>query len=354
MLFVILLFAAFALYRSIRTRQADGRSANGQRVGFAVILFLLICPTLSSFARVFTTPTVKAAYTKCDQSEATAYWEAPPVTYTSVKKYTTAVTRSTDQSLQAVSKIKKLMQQADANPMSLPDNWCQDMMQQFATIRHTYHTLSVITPPLDSRVVHDEYVAAAKLCYESVGHSLAALRTDNQEEANTAVTFTNNCIAKYKDIKFGKLVDSDAPHRYTTNAGHFALRYDPGIWRSGTDPDNPDIEMALRHASGDAFVMVIAENLQIPVDELATAVVENMRTVSPDVRVINQTTMTINGNQFIALQFDATIEGIKLRYYGYVYSGPEGSLQVLGGALESKFDEYKPMLDEVLTGIEIL
>ncbi|HET8648134.1 MAG TPA: hypothetical protein VFO85_21740 [Vicinamibacteria bacterium] len=131
--------------------------------------------------------------------------------------------------------------------------------------------------------------------------------------------------------------------------GGMTLFIDPGKWK--LTPSEDPTKMSFRHASGEAYGMVVAERLAIPLPRLKEIAISNARDAAPDVRVTFEEPRRVNEVDVLAMQMEGTIQGIPFTYYGYYFSGPQGSLQLLTYTGSNLFAEYKPEFEDFLNGL---
>ena len=99
--------------------------------------------------------------------------------------------------------------------------------------------------------------------------------------------------------------------------------------------------------------MLIAERLSIPTETLKKIALANAKEAAPDVRVISEEKRTLNGKEILCLKMIGTMQNIPFIYYGYYYSGSEGSLQVVTYTVQNLFDEFKSDFEDFLNGTQI-
>ena len=119
-----------------------------------------------------------------------------------------------------------------------------------------------------------------------------------------------------------------ATERVDLLRGAMAIYVDPAKWKK--QPDTEDVtKTTFHHASGEAYGMIVAERLAIPLQRLKEIAITNARAAAPDAKVVFEETRHVNDVDVVVMQMEGTIQGIAFTYYGYYYSGPQGSLQVL-------------------------
>jgi hypothetical protein len=142
---------------------------------------------------------------------------------------------------------------------------------------------------------------------------------------------------------------SAATERIELLRGGMALFIDPGKWRQ-TPSDDPT-KIGFRHASGEAFGMVVAERLAIPLPRLKEIAVRNAREAAPDIKVTMEEPRRVNDVDVLAMQMEGHIQGIPFTYFGYYFSGPQGSVQLLTYTGSNLFSEYRPEFEDFLNGL---
>jgi hypothetical protein len=131
--------------------------------------------------------------------------------------------------------------------------------------------------------------------------------------------------------------------------GGMTLFVDPGKWKR--TPSEDPTRISFRHSTGEAYGMVVAERLAIPLPRLKEIAVSNAREAAPDVRVTFEEPRRVNQMDVLAMQMEGTIQGVPFTYYGYYFSGPQGSVQLLTYTGSNLFAEYKPEFEDFLNGL---
>jgi len=139
---------------------------------------------------------------------------------------------------------------------------------------------------------------------------------------------------------------------YKTPRGSFGIWYDNTKWLLKREPDESGrIEFKLRR--GDAYALILIEEISIPLATLKEAALENAKAAAPDARIIFEETRTVNKQDVLCMKIDGTVKGIPFRYYGYYYGGKQGSLQLLTFTGQEIFSKYEQDLTDFLNGLEI-
>jgi hypothetical protein len=130
--------------------------------------------------------------------------------------------------------------------------------------------------------------------------------------------------------------------------GAFELTYDPAKWKP-QPIDEPNI-VQLAHVSGDAYLKVIAERLEIDPGQLAEVALSNAKSTSPDVRIVTESWRTVNGLRTLVVRLDGTTSGIRFSFYNQMYSDASGTVQLAGWTGSNLFEEYRRDFLELFAG----
>jgi hypothetical protein len=144
---------------------------------------------------------------------------------------------------------------------------------------------------------------------------------------------------------------SEATTGLRSKKGFFELWINPNKWRMQETSDNPDAEFYLSHASGDAYAMVIAERISMPISSLKNLALANAKKAGPDAEVVFQEERVVNGTKVHHMRIDVTMQGISFSFYGYYWTGQAGSLQVVAFTGRSLLEEFKEEFANLLAGL---
>jgi hypothetical protein len=132
--------------------------------------------------------------------------------------------------------------------------------------------------------------------------------------------------------------------------GKAALAYDPKKWRKDESDENN--VTALVHSTGDGYAKIIAERIEMPLDAMRKVAISNARDAAPDMEVVRDEMRRVNGVDVLCLEMRGQVEGIPIVYFGYYYTGKEGSIQLLTYTGQNLIDEYQKDFEELLAGFE--
>jgi len=135
--------------------------------------------------------------------------------------------------------------------------------------------------------------------------------------------------------------------------GTYGIWINESKWQVSKEPDNEAAEFEINHASGDAFAMVIAERLTMPLESLREIAIENAKGAAPDAEVVFEEKRTVNGAEVLFMQINGTIMSIPFTYYSYYYAGKAGSMQVITYTGQSLLEEFKDDFEDFLNGFVV-
>lgn len=163
-------------------------------------------------------------------------------------------------------------------------------------------------------------------------------------DQNLAISLNPNTFTKSSASTF-KLVSN----RTGTN-----IYLNPKIWKFEKQKQGEMIEYLLTEKGGDAaYCMIISEKAEVPLSSLRNIAMLNAKKASVDVAIVKEEYRMVNGNKILCLQFSATVQQMKFMYYGYYYSSPKGTIQVISYTFANLFEQKKAVLEDLLNGLVI-
>ncbi|MGL1887348.1 MAG: hypothetical protein OCD76_12615 [Reichenbachiella sp.] len=156
----------------------------------------------------------------------------------------------------------------------------------------------------------------------------------------------------YNDQTFTK--PKSATKKVNGKENHYAIWYNEKNWkRIPTGELNPEADLTFKYVKGDAYVMVIHEELEIELENLVDIALENALSVAPDMVVTKKEYRNVNGQELIFMQMDGTTQGMKISYYSYYSSNESGSTQFHTFTGQNLLSKYKKDMDSILNGFVI-
>ena len=165
-------------------------------------------------------------------------------------------------------------------------------------------------------------------------------------------------IKKSWDIKLDTIIahkSSDSNFLVKGNKINYGIWLNPKKWKfSKNETDNSPSEYNFVLIGQDAYAIIIAERIEIPLNTLKDIALKNAKKASPDAKIVSEDVRKINGLIVNCMEFEGTISGIKFSYFNYYYSGPAGSIQFISYTSNNLFDNYKKEFEILLNGLVIL
>lgn len=171
------------------------------------------------------------------------------------------------------------------------------------------------------------------------------LNADGTWEYITDKTKDKGDITEFKTPKTSKTLIKGKKEMY-------GVWYNKDKWSIVKD-DNADADLSFKHIDGDAYAMVIAERIPLPIEKLKEIALENARAVAPDAEIIEEKEIIVNGQNIVHMKMQGTIEGINFVYYGYYYASKIGSIQFLAYTSSNLLEDYEQDFQDLLNGFVI-
>jgi hypothetical protein len=143
----------------------------------------------------------------------------------------------------------------------------------------------------------------------------------------------------------------DASFLMQSKRAKFGVYFNNKKWTVEKGNEGEDREYMFQRKGKDAYVMIISERIEIPIDKFSVIALENAKDAAPDAKVVKQEYRTVNGNRVLCLQLSGTMHGIKFAYFGYYISNESGTVQLVGFTAQSLFKEYQAEIEEFLNGL---
>lgn len=145
---------------------------------------------------------------------------------------------------------------------------------------------------------------------------------------------------------------ASATKLFKSDRGAFGLWYDVAKWQLNTKSDEPGrTEFNLRR--GDGYGVVIVEELEIPLPSLKKIALDNVKDSDPNAKIVFEETRVVNGKDVLCMKIEGTMEQIPFKFYGYYYSGKQGTIQLLAFTGQVLFEKYERDFLDFLNGLEI-
>jgi hypothetical protein len=150
-------------------------------------------------------------------------------------------------------------------------------------------------------------------------------------------------------LKFEKPVDSTFLLKSTKNNSAFWINTD--TWTIKKPEKNTAREYQFQLNGKDLYGMAITEEIEIPIESLVDIALANARSAAPDARIVMKEYRVVNGRKVLYMEINGKIMGIDFTYFGYYYSNPSGTTQLITYTATKTVDKYKSEAIELLNGL---
>jgi hypothetical protein len=199
----------------------------------------------------------------------------------------------------------------------------------FCNFFNVYSQISAITGSGDEVVLYDDGT------WEYV---------EEVEELDEEIPFDETPVFKPKDASF--LVKSERVP--------VGIWLNPKKWTFRKAVSNPAAEFEFQLRNDDLHAMMLTEKIEIPLTSLRSIAITNAKSIAPDIRIVKEEYLMINGNKVLSLIMKGSTQGIKFIYHGYYYSNTSGTVQMVTFTAQSLFDELSEEMKNMLNGFVVL
>lgn len=128
-----------------------------------------------------------------------------------------------------------------------------------------------------------------------------------------------------------------------------ALWIEPAQWSfKRMDTDH---EYRFQHKGGAVYASLITEVLQLPLEMMLEAGLENARQAAPDARVVERELREVNGQKVGMQLIRGTMKGLDVVYFSYAFSDASGSTQAVAWTTANAFAQHRPAMEKWLNGL---
>jgi hypothetical protein len=145
--------------------------------------------------------------------------------------------------------------------------------------------------------------------------------------------------------------DAPAVAQIQLNGGSATVSYDSRKWGK-LEKDKKGI-ISLDRLNGDGYAAIIAERVGVPTGVAIEDLLEELRTLHPDLAVLSRETRTVSGHEVCCLKYSTRVKDLDMIVYAYCFGGLAGTLQIRTCTTAATFNECEPDFTELLNGLEI-
>jgi len=148
-------------------------------------------------------------------------------------------------------------------------------------------------------------------------------------------------------------VPSSANKVAKSSMGFYEFHYDSRKWkRIPAGSLNEDAEMAFQHTEKDIYCMIIAEELEIGLENIFNIALSNMEeNTGAEVEVMEAQLKNVNGTEMIRGVVDMNLSGMNLVFDSYYSSTEDGTIQLTVWTGHNLFDRYEDIIEDLHNGL---
>jgi hypothetical protein len=124
----------------------------------------------------------------------------------------------------------------------------------------------------------------------------------------------------------------------------------PKEWKFNKPIDEDDGEYEFNLKGEDLYGKLIAEKIEIPLENLREIILQNAKNVAPDTKIVNQEYRIVNGKKVMMVEMNGTLNGINFSYKGYYYSNFNGTVQIILYTSKNLIEHYDDKIATFLNG----
>lgn len=146
---------------------------------------------------------------------------------------------------------------------------------------------------------------------------------------------------------------AEATFQLKSKKNQFSYWLNPKKWEVKSKLTHDAAEFQLEWKGGDIYVMILNEQIEIPLESLKELALDNARSVAPDIQVMKEEYRMVNGKKVLLLQMTGTIQKIKFTYYSYYYSDSKGTTQYISYSSDKLMKEKLKEIETLLNGLVV-
>jgi hypothetical protein len=115
---------------------------------------------------------------------------------------------------------------------------------------------------------------------------------------------------------------------------------------------NPEYRFESKLHNG--YAMMLTEVTEINLENMKGIALHNAQKAASDAKLTHSEYRIVNNKKVLCLTIKGTLEGIKFVYFGYYYSNPNGTIQIVAYGSENMFKESFKEWEDFLNGFIVI
>ena len=148
--------------------------------------------------------------------------------------------------------------------------------------------------------------------------------------------------------------NDDSTFVLKSNKTNSSFAINPKKWKFKKIKNGNEVaEYTFDLKDGDLYAMVISEQIEIEIEQLANIAFTNAQSAAADMKIVKKEYRIVNGKKVIYMEMVGTIQSVRFKYLAYYYSDASGSTQYLTYTGENLVNKYKDDINDFLNGFSI-
>ncbi len=131
------------------------------------------------------------------------------------------------------------------------------------------------------------------------------------------------------------------------------MLYQADQWSILPDTLYPHADFSLQNHDGEVIAMIISEKMQLPLQKMKDAAVDNFKKTGTEFKVSGEQRIIVNDTEGMLLKIDALVDGIPFSYLNAYFSTPQGTCQVITFTAYNLFDRYRNDMMDLISGFSV-
>ena len=133
---------------------------------------------------------------------------------------------------------------------------------------------------------------------------------------------------------------------------HFGIRINLDEWTLESREDDAELTHA-RYSSGSNSFQVIAEPAELTYEIVSDSILSTAIGIDSNAEIVSSGMRRVNGNDVYWAYLDVSENGAPVTYYYHVYTGPSGTIQLLGASYKNLFESKEDVFEEVFSSLMV-
>lgn len=131
----------------------------------------------------------------------------------------------------------------------------------------------------------------------------------------------------------------------------FSIRVNSNDWSADPDDESDEVDEQFVYTGSDSdtWFQVIAENVELSLQVMPDIILANASDLDPNATITESGSRTVNGEITFWARMEVESSGIPFSFYYHIYTGDEGTVQIIGWTYKTLFEEKAPLFEEIFS-----